>query len=222
MITRCLAKSREQRFPNVAELSVALLPFAPRRDRVLVERIAGIFQVAGLTSSALALPASEHGESLPAVHSPGTVSPWSRSSVRRGNTKAVVGSVTLFTVLALVGAFFLLRRATSAEPAAPAAASAVESFESPPALLPPPAPSSTEPAPVVAEVVPAEAASVAAPEVEPATLPSGAKPKPLLHAPPVNPAPRAATAKPECDPPYTLDDQGRKKFKPECFLKPKK
>ena len=31
------------------------------------------------------------------------------------------------------------------------------------------------------------------------------------------PAPAAASAKPDCDPPYSLDDQGQKHFKPECY-----
>jgi serine/threonine-protein kinase len=29
---------------------------------------------------------------------------------------------------------------------------------------------------------------------------------------------RPPSPSPNCDPPYTLDDQGHKKFKPECFL----
>ena len=35
-------------------------------------------------------------------------------------------------------------------------------------------------------------------------------------APPVSTA--SSTVQPGCDPPYTLDEQGRKHFKAECFL----
>ena len=38
IITRCLEKDRERRYANVAEVAVALLPFAPKRSRTSVER----------------------------------------------------------------------------------------------------------------------------------------------------------------------------------------
>ena len=50
VIDRCLEKDRNRRFQNVAELVVALLPFAPRRARVTAERTAAITQAAGLIS----------------------------------------------------------------------------------------------------------------------------------------------------------------------------
>ncbi len=48
VIDRCLEKDRNKRFQNVAELAVALLPFAPRRSRVTVERTTSITRAAGL------------------------------------------------------------------------------------------------------------------------------------------------------------------------------
>ena len=42
-----------------------------------------------------------------------------------------------------------------------------------------------------------------------------AKPKPTAAKPPAEAAP-AKPAK-NCDPPYTVDSQGEKVFKPECF-----
>ncbi len=48
VIDRCLDKDRTRRFQNVAELAIALLPFAPRRSRVTAERTTSIAKAAGL------------------------------------------------------------------------------------------------------------------------------------------------------------------------------
>lgn len=54
VILKCLEKERDQRYSNVAELAVKLLPFAPSRARASVERIARIISTAGIQP-----PASE-------------------------------------------------------------------------------------------------------------------------------------------------------------------
>ena len=61
VIFRCLEKDRRNRYPNVGELALALLPFAPRRAKGSVERITGIIQAGGLSTSALAVPQSPTG-----------------------------------------------------------------------------------------------------------------------------------------------------------------
>jgi serine/threonine protein kinase len=48
VVDHCLEKDRVKRFQNVAELAVALLPFAPRRSRVTAERTTSITRAAGL------------------------------------------------------------------------------------------------------------------------------------------------------------------------------
>jgi serine/threonine protein kinase len=58
IIFKCLEKDQRQRYRNVAELALALMPFAPKRAKGSVERISGIIQAAGLSASALAVPAS--------------------------------------------------------------------------------------------------------------------------------------------------------------------
>jgi hypothetical protein len=40
---------------------------------------------------------------------------------------------------------------------------------------------------------------------------------PAAAAPPPPPAAKPATPKPNCNPNFTLDAQGEKHFKPECF-----
>ncbi|MGD0679016.1 MAG: serine/threonine-protein kinase, partial [Polyangiaceae bacterium] len=44
VIFRCLAKDRQQRYPNVGDLALALQPFAPKRAKELVDRILGIIR----------------------------------------------------------------------------------------------------------------------------------------------------------------------------------
>jgi serine/threonine-protein kinase len=56
VILRCLEKRREQRYSNVAELALALLPFSPKLSKVSVERITGIIQSAGMSATALSVP----------------------------------------------------------------------------------------------------------------------------------------------------------------------
>jgi tRNA A-37 threonylcarbamoyl transferase component Bud32 len=48
---RALQKQPDRRFPNVSELAIALLPFAPARARNSVERITRVLEAAGMTKS---------------------------------------------------------------------------------------------------------------------------------------------------------------------------
>ncbi len=48
VIDRCLEKDRTKRYQNVAEVAVALLPFAPRRSRITAERTTAVTRSAGL------------------------------------------------------------------------------------------------------------------------------------------------------------------------------
>jgi serine/threonine-protein kinase len=57
-----------------------------------------------------------------------------------------------------------------------------------------------------------------APAAPPAPSPRPPEPaRPASPPEPANVTARPAAPKPDCDPPYVLDDQGRKRFKPECF-----
>jgi serine/threonine-protein kinase len=53
VVLRCLRKEPKDRYPNVGELSLALLPFAPARARQTVKRIAGVFKRAGVDPGAV-------------------------------------------------------------------------------------------------------------------------------------------------------------------------
>jgi len=78
VIFKCLEKDRTQRYANVAQLGIALVPFAPRRSKAAVERISGIIQGAGLSPSALVLPPSPRTDEAGAA--PETMAPVGRTT----------------------------------------------------------------------------------------------------------------------------------------------
>src|SRR5690606_24387028 len=57
-IKRALAKRPDQRFPSVAEFSMAIAPFGTRNTRQSVERISRILSAAGMSTSQVELPPS--------------------------------------------------------------------------------------------------------------------------------------------------------------------
>jgi serine/threonine protein kinase len=121
---------------------------------------------------------------------------------------AASGGLILVTALTL----WLSRHSPAPAPAAagPAAptfsAEASGSAAGTPALaVPTESPSSSATAPAIPSM------TASAPLAPAATTPGRVRPRPT---------PASATSpKANCDPPYTLDDQGRKDFKPECYMK---
>jgi eukaryotic-like serine/threonine-protein kinase len=222
VIRRCLEKDREQRYLNVAELAVALLPFAPKRGKASVERISGILQAAGLSASALALP--------PSPHSPGTqVSAGTMPAVGRttggrttagssGRKRAAIwGGVGAAAVLvAVVSAGVLLKRPrppredpqVAVQSPPPGAAVAVRA-------PPPSAASETPAAPAAEPSVSASAASanpIARPAAQPARPSSGT---PFGTKP--TPPPPPTAHKLNCNPPYVIDSAGDRQYKRDCL-----
>lgn len=162
VIFRCLAKDRRNRYRNVAELALALLPFAPRRAKASVERISGIIQASGLSASALALP-----ESPPMVGTllaPGTVAPVGRTAISqasggRKNTFLVgsLGAVAILCVIAVVAFVGRTPRAPTPSPASAPEPTPVTTV----AVIDPPAPSQAALAPI--EASPSATAPASAP-----------------------------------------------------------
>jgi serine/threonine-protein kinase len=66
VVARALRKQPELRFPNVGELAMALLPFAPNRARNNVERIIRVLSAAGLTQGEFlaSLAPGDHKQTL--------------------------------------------------------------------------------------------------------------------------------------------------------------
>jgi serine/threonine-protein kinase len=227
VVDRCLAKDPAARFASVGDLAVALAPFGPPSSQVSVERVLHVLGTVRGSLAPVAVvsspegPVSSGARTLPAdVFDSGgrpmlpvleaTGKPVSSDAPRRERTgRSLVGP-------ALVGAgllgLALVVWQTRAAPVVVAPPSVVAAPASPPVVpstmvVAQAAPSSTEPPPV-------EPSSV--PSLGPApTKEAHATPTP--HKPPHAAAATAATARPTCDPPFTVDGQGVRTYKPECL-----
>jgi eukaryotic-like serine/threonine-protein kinase len=236
VIAKCLEKDRHQRYRNVAELALALLPFAPKRAKASVERISGIIQAAGLSASALAVPLSPRGAGTQV--SAGTLPPLGRTTEGKRGHKVAVGAglAGAMALVALVGSMIWVRRgAVHHEDQQTAGVQAAI-----PAVSPPPTmvnAAATQPEARSAQVVrledlpvtaPTRPTQVAIPQV--ATTPRNnlpvRGPAPVLPVTPVAPtatakaAPSTPTPAPtasKCDPPYYFDAKGNRLFKKECL-----
>jgi len=152
VVARCLAKSRDERFANVAEVAEALAPFAPERSRVSIERTSRILQASGggrfertpakplksqSTRGATPVPGMRTATALPHAGNTATASNWGRTAgggaSRRQIATVLVALAALLTMASLV-AFLAFGRRSPPAPASSATA--------PPsaAALPPPTP----------------------------------------------------------------------------------
>jgi serine/threonine-protein kinase len=197
-ILRCLEKTRERRYQNVAEVASALVEFGSKRAGPSLERIQGTL-APGLARTEMS--------SLPGV-SPGasTVASWQTTggTGRTGKAVFAIAGVAGVALLVVAGVVFVRRglpapaaSAASAVPAAPLSVAAPVATPDVPASTPAPASASAAPA-----------ASHAAPAVRPQQTPAAQRP--AAATPP-------AATKVHCDPPYYFDAQGNRVFKRECL-----
>ena len=233
VIATCLEKDRERRFASVSELAIALKDFGSKHARVSVERILGTLRAAGISAAMLApsgeFQAATSATGPPPAPMPQTMATWgrTRASVRPGGARPVVwiAAALVLGVFALGVVVLVLKRSFTSGVAASATASG------------PPGPASS-----VVLAAATAAAAVTLPEIAVTNLPTASAPtasqtpKPAwpparpagggnpLHpvtpttppSPPPAPQPASKPAA-NCDPPYTLDDQGRKHFKSDCY-----
>lgn len=239
IVFKCLEKDRRQRYRNVAELALALQPFAPKRAKASVERISGIIQAAGLSASSLAVPPSQQSVGTQALA--GTLPPLGRTTVgATGRKKAVVraGIVGTFALVTIASATVLLRRApihhddpqaaailsaSPADPPKPSDAALVvgqpETSAAVPAashtLSPPPTPASASASVQARPSATARSVAPASPTVlRPAATVQGPAPAVAAAA---APSASQAVRKPNCNPPYVIDSAGDRQYKPECL-----
>jgi eukaryotic-like serine/threonine-protein kinase len=237
VILRCLEKDRAARYANVAEMARALVRFGPERGRVSYDRITRVIQAAGLSTGVVAQPPSADLAGQPSPG--GTIAAMGRTTRGVGAKKAVfaIGAgallITGIVGVTAVGLVRLVRptpgisasAAGGGASAASAPASSVSTgLATPDDPLPSP-PGTASVAPSADELaVPApEAASPETPS--PAPVASHGTVRPMAPVrPPVPAVPPVAhsavvvpSAKPNCDPNFSLDEQGQKHFKPECF-----
>jgi serine/threonine-protein kinase len=211
VIRRCLGKTRGERYANVAELALALLPFAPLTSRESVQRICGVLkaryqppQIAPPTETLtnLDLSAKTH------------VATQSRAP----NHVGLIAAVVLGLLVVAVGSVFALRALTRTSPSvivatvstalsvSPSHPASLQSSPPPP-LAPPEVSSLPSSAPITSQPVSRSLS------VKVRTNPSRSQPastEPVVTK-------RVKLQSDNCDPPYNLDNRGRKVFKPECF-----
>ncbi|MGO9835013.1 MAG: serine/threonine protein kinase [Polyangiaceae bacterium] len=227
VISKCLEKDKRQRYRNVGELALALLPFAPKRAKASVERISGIMQSAGLSASALAVPASPPVDATRT--SEGTLPPMGRTTLgaSRGKTTALGLAFAGAIAVAITGTLFVVAKRAPAPASDPAPAANLpgvaagvspavapiepaKPVEAKVADLPATPPPASPPAPVAASKA---TAKQSAPAKVPLMPPAAAAP--AAAPPPPPPAPKAAAV--NCDPPYYFNANGTRVFKKECL-----
>ena len=219
VVLRCLEKSPERRYQNIAELALALMPFGPKRARINVERAVAVLKASGAitydmkvessyptgSASESSLPPMPRSAPLPGDRT--RAAAVAEVATARSNHEAsrklsaVAISAALVVVLAAGGIYWMLPHApvASGTERANVAATrpAAQSAVSPAAHLP-----------ASAGSVPAAEAAIAAPEAPPPSAASGAKRGPWLppakqgSPPPVarpalSPTPAARSAEPD-------------------------
>jgi serine/threonine protein kinase len=225
VIFKCLEKDRSRRYRNVAELALALLPFAPKRARGSVERISGIIQAAGLSASALAVPPSPHSPQAAdgTQVSGGTLPALGRTTIGSRDGKTVIVGAGVLGALALVGgvSFAILSSRTPGhhdepQPVASFPPAALRSATLAVATIPPPVLGETAialPAPPAASTP--EAPTLPPPAVAPSKI---GKPKTVPTGPATTPAQGAVTAAPApiCTVATDYDSDGQPHFRKVC------
>lgn len=224
VLFKCLQKDRQGRYQNVAELALALLPFAPPRAKASVERISGIVRAAGLS-------VIETGENPPPRSQPPTmlaqenVSPYARTTTGASTGKrALVGIAAILGVGVAIGAGLWFARHRPIGPVLQIqTAGGRSSPQAPPVIAhaEPQAPTGTTPPSTSAGVgdkAPATSGSDATRSGSPATPPRAPAPAPApAHAATAPaPAPAHAAAAPACRLVSSFDKDGNEHFKQIC------
>jgi serine/threonine protein kinase len=228
VILKCLEKDKTRRYVNVAELALALADFGTKRSRSSIERIVGIIQASGLSTSALALPPSPVAPRTPVppdYGSLGTMAPSANTGLGvpgRPKTLAMVGVAGAISVAAVIGVLAWLRHqpTPSVSPATNVSAVTPPSVAAPtPSVLEPPKPVETS-EPVLPPPVQAPAATPTHIDTKksPGTKTSSTVPPIAPAAPAAAPTPQTQPRrKPNCSPPYVIDSAGDRQYKPECL-----
>ena len=233
IVAKCLEKDRAKRYVNVGELSLALLPFAPKRAKAWVERISGILQAAGLSQSALAVPVSPSpaGRQTSTGTLPALERTTAGASRVRSRTFRVAAGAVLVAGGAIAGAMLLGAHRKDGHDAgqaassglAQASSSGVEPLPAAATLTPPPDPSpSSAPVPTpspspIQHRTPMPTPTRAPVQTQAPHRTETANPNPN-PTPAANPAPTPPpTPAPNCTPPYVIDANGDRQYKPECL-----
>ncbi len=184
VILRCLEKDVDKRYQNVAEVALALYPFAPRRARLQAERTRNLLSGSNpalqrVELSSVSPPALSNAPSIEVSTGPVATSLGIEDleTLRPGRSRRIILVAALACGAAALGAFMFQRARAAAPPSAPAAsAPSVAQAAATPVL---PAPAAT-----AASAPPAATSAAARPSA--ATTPSrsvSAKPPTAVKAP---------------------------------------
>jgi len=189
VVSRCLERDRDQRFKNLAELAVALVPFGPpRRSEASAERVVRVLESGtmplsrdGLISGLPALPVASRRPTLQATTKPGPMTPVAHATEAvfsqtngegRSSGKKYAGILGAAVLLLGAGAYWFLSVPPPADASADAPTGAAVSG---PAVSGPavsgPAVSGGDP-PVAPAARPEITGSEKSPVVEPAADPA--------------------------------------------------
>jgi serine/threonine-protein kinase len=195
VVSRCLSKSPDDRFANVAELAAALAPYGPATSTQLSDRTSRVLGVPGSMvpqTAAMPDPAARQSQTEPqmdATMPAQTGVAWGTTRSEPGSRRLVLVASVVAGLLGVAGIGAALFVSGGSEPEAsaePVAAAAVESAEAPPT---PPAESAVAPV----DPTPAPTPSVA--PILPSAEPEETKPDPKA-APAPAPRPRVARPRP--------------------------
>ncbi len=224
VIRKCLEKDRNQRYPTIGALALALVEFGPSRSRASADRISGIIARAGMSATATSVELSSFRNVVASdgsrAGSPATQtsSSWGQTAaVRRSPARlALVVLAASLAVAGVAGGGYALLRARTAMPGSAASALPGEATAPPRAKATTAAvlPAGSVPAPPViaeptlapsrdesASTVPVVPASRVAAPISPANARRGGQ-KPLAAATirPGSPAPLEKSAPPAAAP----------------------
>jgi serine/threonine-protein kinase len=229
VVATCLEKNRERRFKNVGELAVALGDYGPQDARLSVERVLGTLRKAGISGRYAAATVENR---VPASSSPGrqgvalaqTEANWGVATRKKAGAGVVAGIAAAVICATVAGGFLLRGSSTPPVDAASASAAGASSSEPTPAVsllppatdsLPPSALSTDAPTPSQTETSPGSRPAL------PAWPHRGRSAPPTRNAPTPpsvpQPAPPSPGPKPNCNPPYVIDSNGFRQYKPECL-----
>jgi serine/threonine-protein kinase len=223
VIERCLRKDRNQRYADVAELTMALAPFGSSGARAAAKRVVAILHGGeGERTATASWSSSSKGGApalLPETAPPvGHTSPASRArSLSAWAILAIAGGVSAAVALGIFGGGRALRQLAAGQGSASGPVATSSATLGPAPSVP------TAAAAAASDPPPPQRGPADAEALEAASVPAGVAPvlTPLPRrdagaAHPVHPQPPPVLPAVDCNPPYTVDSAGHRQYKAEC------